>query len=654
MSESRGKVLWQPSEERARASTMAAFERWLQDKHGLVFDDYNEMWRWSISELDAFWRAIAEFSAIPFVTPPESYLAKRAMPGAEWCPGATLNYADNIFKNAVGREDEVALVLQSETFGRSELTWAALRRQVANVAARLSDMGVQQGDRVVAILPNTDAALVALLATVSLGATWSICAPDMGHVAIIDRFAQIEPKVLIAQDGYVHAGKQIDRRTVLEEIAAALPTVTHRVTVPVAGDLPEGHIGWQEMTAGDAPWRSTPVPFEHPLWIVYSSGTTGNPKPIVHSHGGIVLEASKQSLHQDLSAGDRFCWLTSSGWIMWNAQWAALGQGARVALFDGAPNHPDMEVVWRFVADEGLTFFGAGAAFFASCLKAGVSPRRNTDLSALRSLGSTGSPLSEDAYDWIYREVKEDVWLAPISGGTDLAGAFVLGHPGMEVRAGEMQCRALGNAVRAFDGAGNDLIGEVGELVCTEPLPSMPIYFWGDADGSRLHDSYFDTYPGIWRHGDWITIFPDGASVIYGRSDATINRKGLRLGSSEIYQAVEGLEEVLDSLVIDLEFLGRESFMPLFVVPVEGQPLDEALKEKIREAIRAQVSARFIPNEIIEIAEVPRTLSGKKLEVPVKKLLLGHDPASVVNRDSMANPDSFNFFIGYAGERDQG
>ena len=645
------KILWTPSPDRAAASTMAQFERWVQDNRGLLFDDYNAMWRWSIDDLDGFWSAIWEFFDVRASQKPETFIAKRQLPGAEWCPGARLNYADQIVKHAESRPDEIALVVQSETFGRSELTWSALRDQVASVADHLRGMGVEKGDRVVAILPNTEVALIAFLATASLGAVWSLCAPDMGHVAILDRFTQIEPKVLIAQDGYVHAGKMTDRRDVLAQIGAALPSVGHFVTVPVAGDLPEGHVSWDDLIHGTGAYASTHVAFDHPLWIVYSSGTTGNPKPIVHGHGGVILEAAKQSLHKDISPKDRYCWLTSSGWIMWNSQWMALGQGARVALFDGAANHPDMGVIWRFVADAGLTFFGAGAAYFSSCMKAGLIPREAVDLSALRSLGSTGSPLSSDTYDWIYTEVKPDVWLAPLSGGTDLAGAFVVGHPGMPVRAGEMQCRALGNAVRAYDALGNELVGEVGELVCTEPLPSMPLYFWGDEDGSRLFESYFDTYPGVWRHGDWISIDEGGASVIYGRSDATINRKGLRLGSAEIYQAVEGLDEVLDSLVVDLEFLGKDSFMPLFVVPVQGGVVDDALKDRINAAIRAQVSARFVPSEIIEVKEVPRTLSGKKLEVPVKKLLLGGVPNTVVNRDSMANPDSFNFFIAYANAR---
>ena len=646
-----GKVLWTPTAERANGATMAKFTRFVGETKGLTFADYNAMWRWSVDDLDGFWSAIWDFFELRASVPPTRFIEDRQMPGAQWCRGSYLNYADNILRHAEGREDALALIVHSESFERREITWGALRAQVASVAAHLRDMGVGQGDRVVAILPNTDTALVAFLASASIGAVWSLCAPDMGHVAILDRFRQVAPKVLIAQDGYVHAGKVVDRRAVLEEINAGLPSVTHFVTVPVVGDLPEGHRDWHSLTQDEVLFTSTQVPFEHPLWIVYSSGTTGNPKPIVHGHGGILLEASKQSLHQDISANDRYCWMTSSGWIMWNSQGMALGQGACVVLFDAAPNHPDMLAVWRVVADEKVTYFGAGAAFFASCMKAGITPRTAVDLTHLRSLGSTGSPLSGDTYDWIYRDVKADQWLAPISGGTDLAGAFVVGHPGMPVRAGEMQCRALGNAVRAFDPQGNELVGEVGELVCTEPLPAMPLYFWGDEDGSRLRESYFEDYPGVWRHGDWIAIDENGASVIYGRSDATINRKGLRMGSAEIYQAVEGLDEVLDSLVVDLEFLGSDSFMPLFVVPIDGVQVDEALKDKINAAIRAQVSGRFIPNEIVEISQVPRTLSGKKLEVPVKKLLLGGDAGRVVNRDSMANPDSFDFFIAYANAR---
>lgn len=644
-------VLWTPSPERAAATKMARFRNWLADTRGLSFNTYPEMWEWSVDDLDGFWSAIWDHFNIQSGTPYRAVLEKRAMPGAVWFPGSTLNYAHQTFENAKETPEKTALIVQSETFGRSELTWRELQAQVASVAHHLRQMGVGQGDRVVAILPNTEVSIIACLATVSLGAIWSLCAPDMGHVAILDRFQQIKPKVLIAQDGYMHAGKMIDRSDVINTIAERLPSLQQQILVPVIAQTAQNGVEWSSLITENVPFEPVLVPFDHPLWIVYSSGTTGNPKPIVHGHGGIIVEFAKQSLHQDISSTDRFCWLTSSGWIMWNSQLGVLGNGATVAMFDGAPNHPDLLEVWRFAAREKLSYLGAGAAFFSTCLKAGIRPGDELDFSALRSLGATGSPLSDDAYDWIYSAVKSDLWLAPISGGTDLAGAFVGGNPMEPVRKGEMQCRFLGNAVRAYDEDGIEVIGQVGELVCTEPLPSMPLYFWGDEGNKRLHDSYFDTYPGVWRHGDWIEINANGGSVIFGRSDATINRKGLRMGSSEIYQAVEGLEDVLDSLVVDLEFLGRDSFMPLFVVTADGVSLDDALKNRINDAIRTAVSARFVPNEIVEVAEIPRTLSGKKLEVPVKKLLLGGDPEKVVNRDSMVNPDSFDTYIAYAASR---
>ena len=644
-------ILWTPSPERANASRMAQFIHWLEENRGLHFADYQALWNWSVSDLDGFWSAIWDFFDLQSSVAPTVILAENKMPGAVWFPGVKLNFASQILRQSEKNPDKTALIVQSESFGFSELTWGQLRAQVASVAGRFRAMGVGPGDRVVAILPNTETAMIAFLATASIGAIWSLCAPDMGHVAILDRFQQIEPKLLIAQDGYVHAGKMIDRREVLNTITAGLPTLEQTILLPLVGELPANTVAWSDLTGDSSDLIFEQVDFDHPLWVVYSSGTTGNPKPIVHGHGGILLEGAKQSLHQDLTDQERFLWLTSSGWIMWNAQTAALGQGATVALYDGAPNYPDMGVIWRFVADQKISYFGAGAAFFTTCIKAGLRPRDEVDLSAVHSLAATGSPLTEDNFEWIYDAVKPDVWLAPISGGTDFSGAFVGGNPMAPVRAGEMQCRLLGNAVRAFDDAGNELIGEVGELVCTQPLPSMPLYFWGDDDGSRLHGSYFDTYPGIWRHGDWIEITETGGSVIYGRSDATINRKGLRMGSSEIYRAVEGLDEVMDSLVVDLEFLGRASFMPLFVVPAKGVALDDALRKKINDAISTGVSPRFLPSEIVEIAEVPRTLSGKKLEVPVKKLLLGGDPKKVVNRDSMSNPDSFDVFVAYAADR---
>ena len=644
-------VLWSPSQARAEASTMAQFERFLAHKYGLSFVDYRDMWRWSISDLEVFWKSVSEYFDMRFFEPAEKVIGKNQMPGADWFPGSKVNFSDQVLSRTDILSDQTAFISCSETFGRKDLSWKDLQAQIASVSGAFRDMGVGKGDRVVAILPNTEVALVALLACASLGAIWSICAPDMGHVAIIDRFRQIKPKILIAQDGYVHAGKTIDQSETVGIIWAALESVEHFIRVPVVGEIGQCDINWHDLTEKDVKFDPIPVAFDHPLWVVYSSGTTGTPKPIVHGHGGVIIEGMKQSLHHDLTTSDRFSWLTSSGWIMWNAQWVALGQGATVVAFDGAPNYPDMNRIWKFVSDEKLTFFGAGAAFYEGCIKAAVHPAKSFDLSALRSMGSTGSPLSGEAYDWIYSKVKSDVWLAPMSGGTDFCGAFVLGHPKMPVRKGEMQCRALGNAVRSFDEEGNDLVGKVGELVCTEPLPSMPIYFWGDDDNARLMESYFETYPGVWRHGDWIEITPSGGAVIYGRSDATINRKGLRLGSAEIYQAVESLEEIRDSLVVDLEFLGKTSFMPLFIVPMSGVELDEALEDKINEVIKMTVSPRFLPNEIIEVLEIPRTLSGKKLEVPVKKLLLGGDPKTVVNRDSMANPHSFDDFISFAQAR---
>lgn len=644
-------ILWTPSPERANATSLARYIEWLRVNRGLTFADYPALWEWSVADLSGFWASLIEFFDVKLTAPYSEVISERAMPGTVWFKGARLNFADQMLRHAKTRPESIAVILQSETFGRRSLTWRELADQVASVASNLKAMGVSKGDRVVAILPNTEPALIACLATVSLGAIWSLCAPDMGHVAILDRFRQIEPKILIVQDGYVHAGKMIDRREAIETIFQGLPSVNHKILVPVAGDAPTDAILWDDLLSDDAELVSTQVAFDHPLWVVYSSGTTGNPKPIVNGHGGVLLEGAKQSLHMDLGPTDRFCWMTSSGWIMWNSQFVALGQGAAVAMFDGAVNHPDLLELWRFVAREKLTFFGAGAAFYTTCMKAGLRPGEALDLGALRSLGSTGSPLTADGYEWVYQAVKPDVWLAPISGGTDLCGAFVLGNPMAPVRAGEMQCRALGNAVRAFNEAGEEVFDQVGELVCTEPLPSMPLFFWNDPGNERLIASYYDTYPNIWRHGDWIEITPDGRSVIYGRSDATINRRGLRMGSAEIYQAVEGIPEVLDSLVVDLEFLGRESFMPLFVVLAPATDLDDALKAKINNAIKTSVSARFQPSEIIQIAEVPRTLSGKKLEVPVKKLLLGGDPEKVVNRDSMANPNSFDIFIAYAKSR---
>lgn len=510
---SQNPILWRPSAERAMASRMAAYQSWLSETRGLAFETYGDLWDWSIRDLEDFWQSICEFFELKFSAPADCVLAERKMPGAEWFPGAKLNWAENILAFGLENPEKQALVVHSETFGRSQLTWQELRVQVASVASHLRDMGVGPGDRVCAILPNTECAIIACLATASLGAIWSLCAPDMGHVAILDRFRQIEPKVLISQDSYIHAGKTVSRSVEIAEVRAGLPSVTHHITVEtVESEAHDAAIRWSSLLDRDASLHFEQVGFDHPLWIVYSSGTTGNPKPIVHGHGGILVEGCKQSLHQDLDAKDRFCWLTSSGWVMWNLQLVALGQGATVLLYDRAPNHPDMMDLWRRIAQEKISYFGAGAAFFTACAKSGISPATTVDLSALVSLGATGSPMTSDGYDWVYRAVKQDIWLAPVSGGTDFCGAFVGGNVMLPVRAGEMQVPILGNAVRAFDPQGNILIGEVGELVCTEPLPSMPLFFWGDDDGSRLHTATL------------IPIPASGAMVIGSPSHLRVDR----------------------------------------------------------------------------------------------------------------------------------
>ena len=641
-------ILWSPSENRSKNTMLAKYKSWLSSEHSLCFDDYQELWEWSVDDIEFFWETIWDFFDVKASKLYSKVLAKKEMPGTVWFPGSELNYVDQLLRQKEITPYKIAVVSQSETFGRVELTWTELYQQVASVADQFRKVGLERGDRVVAILPNSTTALIAFLATASLGGIWSLCAPDMGHVAVLDRFKQIKPKILIAQDGYIYGGKKIDRKEITYTIMENLPTLKQTIILPVSDDLPKGVLNWKNLINNVVDLETEQVPFDHPLWVVYSSGTTGNPKPIVHGHGGVLLVAAAQSLNMDLTSRDRFSWLTSSGWIMWNAQWMALSRGATVVMFDFAPNFPDMLEVWRWVDKERLTYFGAGAAFFLSCLKAGIEPINNVNLDDLISVGSTGSPLSSAGYKWIYKSVKADVWLAPISGGTDLAAAFVMGNPMDVVRDGEMQARALGIAVHSFNEKGQKIIGEVGELVCTKPIPSMPLYFWGDYDNKRLISSYYDTYPGVWRHGDWIEFTSKGGSVIYGRSDATINRKGLRLGSSEIYQAVEALGEVQDSLVVDLEFLGKKSFMILFVVLTSKKFLNDTVTNTINESIRSGVSARFIPNQIVQIEEVPRTMSGKKLEVPIKRLLLGNDPSEVVNIDSMANPKSFDWFKAFA------
>jgi acetoacetyl-CoA synthetase len=656
---------------------ISLYQDWLKSNRGLAFDTYDALWTWSTTDLDAFWQSIWDYFDLQSPTPHTGVLAKDAMPGAVWFPGAQVNYAQQVFRHVQPAHEAgfAAIISRNEKGAHRELSWPELKRQVASLALHLKAQGLQPGDRVAAYLPNIPEAMVAFLATVSVGGVWSICAPDMGTAAVLDRFKQIEPKILIACDGVTYGGKDFDRTAVVAEMRAALPTVQHVIvhenlgglaTLPDTTRLADTTQRDDEATRSFEPmW----LPFDHPLWIVYSSGTTGLPKPIVHGHGGTLLVAlALKIIHNDVGCsyhpnnwGERYHWYSSTGWVMWNAQMSGLLNGTTCCIYDGNPggskDRPDWSTLWRFGAELGVTFFGAGAAFFANCMKAGVDLTALPGLRSVRALGTTGSPLSEDAQRWgteQFRKLRpeaEDIWWCNISGGTDFAGAFIGGNRELPLVPGEMQCRLLGCAVEAWNEQGQPVIGEVGELVCTRPIPSMPLYFWGDEGNKRYLSSYFDMYPGVWRHGDWLKIGDNGGCVIYGRSDATINRHGLRMGTSELYSAVEALPEVLDSMVVDLEYLGRESYMPLFVSLREGITLDDALRARINGAIRTALSPRFLPNDIFHVAEIPRTLSGKKQELPIKKLLLGQPIEKVVNRDAMANPGCLAWYVDFAQTR---
>jgi acetoacetyl-CoA synthetase len=735
------------------------YQQWLHKHRGLRFDDYDALWRWSVTDLDAFWQSLWDYFDLQSPTPHTAVLAERRMPGARWFPGAQVNYARQALRHvdAAHAAGQLAIVSHGEkSLGNAasrQMAWPELRRQVASMALHLQAQGVQPGDRVAAYLPNIPEAIVAFLASASIGAVWSICAPDMGVNAVLDRFRQIEPTVLIACDGVTHAGQDQDRLAIVAQLKAALPTVRHLLMLDHLGTLQGAGADLADADFAQAVGRDDaqvqafePVwlPFDHPLWIVYSSGTTGLPKPIVHGHGGTTLVTMELvGLHNDVGAsyapnnlGERYHWYSSTGWVMWNAQVAGLLLGATCCIFDGSPaghSHdadgqriaPDWTTLWRFAAELGVTFFGAGAAFYANCMKAGIDLTTTGDLRHIRALGSTGSPLSEDVQNWGTEQFRAihtagkapsgqesvtrggdmsaagpaqgakapsggseshgvgerggdmsaagpaqgakapsggseshgvgerggHIWWCNISGGTDFAGAFIGGNRELPQVPGEMQCRLLGCAVQAWDENGHAVLDAVGELVCTEPIPSMPLYFWGDTGNARYLSSYFDMYPGVWRHGDWLKVGADGGCVIYGRSDATINRHGLRMGTSELYSAVEALPEVLDAMVVDLEYLGRESYMPLFVVLREGMDLDDALRGRLNLAIKTALSPRFVPNAIFQVQAIPRTLSGKKQELPVKKLLLGYPLEKVVNREAMANPECLEWYLAFARSR---
>jgi len=652
--------LWTPTSEWCERAEMTRFMRWAGERRGHPFADYAELWRSSVEEVEEFWAGIWEFCGVRASRPYERVLDSRKMPGARWFAGAELNYAENLLLR--DRDPgEVAVLHASELRELDTLTWGELSAQVAAAAGGLRVLGVRRGDRVVAYMPNIPETLIAFLAVASIGAIWSSAAPEFGARSVIDRFAQIEPKVLLAVDGYRHGGKDFDRQAVVAGIVAELPSLEHVVLLPcLDADArwgeEAGGLTWTQLLDLDPPTLQTElsfeqVPFDHPLWVLYSSGTTGLPKAIVHGHGGILLEQLKKRLHLDLRRGDRMFWFTTTGWMMWNFLVGCLLSDAAIVLYDGSPGHPNLGMLWDLAERTGMTCMGVSAGLLASSEKAGIEPGRDHDLSALRAIGSTGSPLAPESFKWVYEHVKSDVWLFSTSGGTDVCTAFVAGCPLLPVYEGELQCRALGCAVEAWDEQGNSLTDEVGELVITQPMPSMPLFFWNDPDGERLRESYFAMYPGVWRHGDWIRITPRGGAVIYGRSDSTINRQGVRMGTSEIYRAVATVPEVLDALVVDVPrgmtdaAGGKELWMGLFVVLREGTALDEDLQKTIKRRIREDCSPRHVPNEILAIEEVPRTLSGKVLEVPVKKILMGAPPEQAASIDSLANARSLDYFV---------
>ena len=642
------KLLWTPSQEWIERTTLTRYVRWLSETRGLSFGSYHDLWQWSVSDLEAFWGSLVEFCGVRLAEPADRVLANDSMPGAKWFPGARLSYAEHMF---AGKDpDALAIQHASESRELASMTWGELRALTASIAAGLRACGVSEGDRVAAYMPNIPETVAALLACASIGAVWSSAAPEFGVRSVVNRFSQIEPKVLLAVDGYRYGGKDFDRRDAVDRIAAEIPSLARVVRL---GYL-DGS-GWEPGFLGSRsePLEFAQLPFDHPLWVLYSSGTTGLPKPIVHGQGGILLEHLKKArLHLDAQAGDRMFWFTTTGWMMWNFIVGMLLSDASIVLFDGNPGYPSLATLWDLAADSGMTCFGTSAAFIGACMKdEGLTLRSSDrDLSALRSVGSTGSPLSPEGFQWIYDQLGSDTWLFSTSGGTDLCTAFVGGVPTLPVYLGELQARALGAAVESWDPEGRPLIDEVGELVITRPMPSMPVFFWGDSSGERYRDSYFSVYPGVWRHGAWSEITSRETAIIYGRSDSTINRGGVRMGTSEIYRAVLGVDDVIDALVVDVPREGAEAWMPLFVVLREGTSLDDSLVSEIRRRVREDCSPRHVPDEIRQIAEVPRTLSGKVLEVPVKRILMGTPPAQAASRESLANPSALDYFVALGGE----
>jgi acetoacetyl-CoA synthetase len=649
-----GDILWTPPADVLDRSRIGAYLRWLRERRGLDLggldprERYDALWRWSVEDLPGFWRSVWDYFEVIAPAPATGVLASREMPGARWFPGATLNYAEHVLRMPGVADDAPIVFGYSQTREPVTLTAAELRERVRRARAGLRRLGVGRGDRVAAYLPNIPETLVLLLAAASLGAVFSSCAPEFGTRSVVDRWQQIAPTVLVAVDGYRYGDKAVDRRAEVAQIRAALPSVVHLLGLSYLDGELDGATPWAELMAEtDEPLGFESLPFDHPLYVLYSSGTTGLPKPIVHGHGGILLEHLKMlALHHDLGPGDRFFWFTTTGWMMWNFLVSAPAVGAGIVLFDGNPGHPSLATPWELVATAGVTYFGTSAPFLLACRKAGLVPRSTVDLSRLRALGSTGAPLPPEGFRWVYEAVGDRLQLQSLSGGTDVCTGFVGGVPLLPVYEGEITCRCLGARVEAFSPGGEPVAtGELGELVITEPMPSMPVGFWNDDSGERYREAYFTEFPGVWRHGDWITFTTRGSCVITGRSDATLNRGGVRLGTSEFYSVVEGLPEVVDSVVVHLEdSAGGSGELLLFVVLGEGSTLDDALRRRIGGELRTALSPRHVPDQIYAVAAVPRTLSGKKLEVPVKRILLGTPVERAAAAGALVNPESLVAF----------
>jgi acetoacetyl-CoA synthetase len=656
-----GDVLWTPSAERIAAANVTQFSRWLTVHRGLEFRDYAELWRWSVTDLEGFWGALWDYFGVEASAPHSRVLGRRSMPGAEWFPGARLNYAQHVLRRE--REGGTALLHMSETRPLTAMDWSTLADRVRILATQLRALGVGPGDRVVAWMPNVPETMIAMLATTAIGATWACCSPDFGARGALDRLAQLAPKVLFCVDGYRYGGKDFDRRDELRHIVGALDGLQHVVYLPyldrTAGAAPTpSSKSWHELMAhppvAAADFQFEQVPFDHPLWILFSSGTTGLPKAIVHGHGGILLETCKNAaFHFDLHAGDRLMFFTTSGWMLWNFIVGSTLVGAVPVMYDGHPAYPTPDVLWKLAQDAGATLFGASPTFVDQLARAGLVPRERYDVSRVRSVSLAGSPATPECMAWFYRSVSPDLWVANGSGGTDCCTGFVGGVPTLPVRAGEIQAPSLGVSVKAFNERGESVVDEVGELVLTEPLPSMPLYFWGDEDGSRYREAYFEDFPGVWRHGDFFRINAHGGSFVLGRSDATLNRFGIRIGTAEVYRALAQLPAVEDSLIVNIDLPDGGFFMPLFVKLAPGVVLDERLEAEIRTQLRREYTPRHVPDRVYQIPSMPRTLTGKKMEVPVRRILTGMAPDKAANRAAMADPTALDFFIEYvATQRD--